>query len=486
MSSFSRFLPRAGVTAAVALATTIAIAAPADAATRHDTWWDDADASAWGGAGAGWNGSSWNTGGNSWTPADAAAVEVRDLRVDRAAISPNDDGEGDEAFVTFRLRRASAPVRVEVIDASGAVIRTLGEQRTTRTDASFGWDGTSDAGAIVADGAYRIRLTKLAAAAGAGATTTTPTTATTTTDESLALDVVVDTTAPSVTANRPTLTQLQVLAKRAGKLRDQRRRWAQYQQRRHGARHRGPGSGGWSDRDRDWMRAYESMQLRLPVTFTTVEDGDVTITATVAGRSNTMTTWRAAGRSTVNVVLPTYQSGAKLELTFAAQDDAGNEHRHTVVAALPAMPAPAPTRRSNENYGGGSGGGGNSGSGGSGGTTPPATGIPTSGGGPLPDWLDPIMLRATYGAGVPQSWAKSQALANLIQHESSFRATAQNPTSTAYGLFQFLNTTWATVGCTKTSDAYQQSVCGLRYIQRRYHTPEAAWRFWQAQSPHWY
>jgi trimeric autotransporter adhesin len=75
-------------------------------------------------------------------------------------------------------------------------------------------------------------------------------------------------------------------------------------------------------------------------------------------------------------------------------------------------------------------------------------------------------------------------LYNILLRESSFNPRAQNPTSTAFGLFQFLNSTWATVNCTKTSDAYRQSVCGLRYIKRRYGTPEAAWRFWQQN--HWY
>lgn len=102
----------------------------------------------------------------------------------------------------------------------------------------------------------------------------------------------------------------------------------------------------------------------------------------------------------------------------------------------------------------------------------------------LPAWLHPIMIRATEGAGVPQSWATSQTLYKIIQHESGFNPRAQNPTSTAYGMFQFLNQTWATVNCVKTSDAYQQSVCGLRYIERRYHTPNAAWKFWTEH--HWY
>jgi hypothetical protein len=87
------------------------------------------------------------------------------------------------------------------------------------------------------------------------------------------------------------------------------------------------------------------------------------------------------------------------------------------------------------------------------------------------------------GWDVGAEWA---ALDQLVSHESSWNPTAQNPESTAYGLFQFLDQTWATVGGTKTSDPKLQAVYGERYIQQRYGDPASAWSFWQAQSPHWY
>jgi hypothetical protein len=467
--------------------------APASAAAHHNHWnWNtDTDQASWSGAGAGWNGGSTSSGTTTtWTPEQAAEVAVRYLRVDRPAISPDGDGEGDEVFVTFQLRRSSAPVNVKVVDAAGATVRNLGDARTAGAWAKFGWDGTRDDGSIVPDGAYRIVLGAAVTATTAAhtttsgdtsvPTTTTTDTTTTTTDSTavvdpLSVDVLVDTVAPDITARRPTLAQLNALARRAGDLRDAKRRWAAWANRHRGhRRHRGQQ---WSQQEGQWVRLWESRQLRLPVTFTTIEDGNVEITAQVGDRKTSMETWRTAGRHTLDVVLPTYAEGGTLTLTFSTSDDAGNTHRHTVMAVLPKMPAPKPISRTYENDNHGSSNEN---------TAAPVTGVPTSTGGPFPDWLDPIMLRATYAAGVPQSWAKSQALANIVSHESSFRPTAQNPTSTAYGLFQFLDSTWATVGCRKTSDAYQQSVCGLRYIQRRYHTPEAAWRFWQAQSPHWY
>src|SRR5437868_2367007 len=72
--------------------------------------------------------------------------------------------------------------------------------------------------------------------------------------------------------------------------------------------------------------------------------------------------------------------------------------------------------------------------------------------------------RATSKAGVPASWAKSPALWTLLQHESSLNPRAKNPSSTAYGLFQFLDSTWKSVGMQKTSDPEQQFVGGFKYI----------------------
>lgn len=126
---------------------------------------------------------------------------------------------------------------------------------------------------------------------------------------------------------------------------------------------------------------------------------------------------------------------------------------------------------------------------------------------PTDVWLT---LRAAAGkAGVPEDWANSKSLEKLLQGESGFRWNAQNPSSTAYGLFQFLDTTWSGYGVTKEQASpgymvngkafvklqgkgwvaiwkYNMCVAGLRYIKQRYGTPEKAYAFWQAQSPHWY
>lgn len=116
---------------------------------------------------------------------------------------------------------------------------------------------------------------------------------------------------------------------------------------------------------------------------------------------------------------------------------------------------------------------------------------------------------ASAKAGVPQAWANSKAMQRLIQSESGFNWTAQNPSSTAYGMFQFLDSTWddwdtgvtkkqATPGYTsggKTTISvegvgsvalwkYNMTVAGLRYIKKRFGNPEKAWAFKQAHN--WY
>lgn len=87
------------------------------------------------------------------------------------------------------------------------------------------------------------------------------------------------------------------------------------------------------------------------------------------------------------------------------------------------------------------------------------------------------------------SWLQQAGISNpdavwLISKESGCRPTAQNPTSSAYGIFQFLDSTWAGVGCVKTSDPVQQMICGERYIMRRYGSWANTRAFWEVN--HWY
>ena len=89
-----------------------------------------------------------------------------------------------------------------------------------------------------------------------------------------------------------------------------------------------------------------------------------------------------------------------------------------------------------------------------------------------------------YAAGQVGNATQSGCLDQLWEAESDWTPTAQNPTSTAYGIAQFLNATWASTGIAKTSDPFRQIDAGLIYIEERYSSPCAAWDFHQANN--WY
>lgn len=85
-----------------------------------------------------------------------------------------------------------------------------------------------------------------------------------------------------------------------------------------------------------------------------------------------------------------------------------------------------------------------------------------------------------------------EALKTLWHNESGWDNNAQNPTSTAYGIAQFLDSTWAGFG-PKTSDPKKQIEYGIQYIKSRPDyggpvngTPSRALAMWQSRSPHWY
>lgn len=91
------------------------------------------------------------------------------------------------------------------------------------------------------------------------------------------------------------------------------------------------------------------------------------------------------------------------------------------------------------------------------------------------------LMAGSYGWATGTEWT---ALNNIVMAESGWDNQAQNPTSTAYGIFQFLDTTWASVGYTKSSDPVVQIAAGLAYIKQRYSDPVKAWQFHLANG--WY
>lgn len=89
-----------------------------------------------------------------------------------------------------------------------------------------------------------------------------------------------------------------------------------------------------------------------------------------------------------------------------------------------------------------------------------------------------------YAASGFRSPAQFDCLELLWEAESDWNPTAKNPMSSAYGIAQFIDATWATTGIAKTSDPYQQIDAGLIYIDERYGTSCDAWEFHQANN--WY
>lgn len=83
------------------------------------------------------------------------------------------------------------------------------------------------------------------------------------------------------------------------------------------------------------------------------------------------------------------------------------------------------------------------------------------------------MARRRYG------WTGEQLddLMALVNQESGFNPQADNPTSTAYGLFQFLESTRENYGLPLSAGPKAQTRAGLRYIKDRYSNPSAAWDF---------
>ncbi len=72
------------------------------------------------------------------------------------------------------------------------------------------------------------------------------------------------------------------------------------------------------------------------------------------------------------------------------------------------------------------------------------------------------------------------------QNESGWFATAQNKVTSAFGIAQFLDSTWLGTGFKKSSDPEIQIKAGLVYIKNRYQTPCKALQFQVSHVPNWY
>lgn len=93
-----------------------------------------------------------------------------------------------------------------------------------------------------------------------------------------------------------------------------------------------------------------------------------------------------------------------------------------------------------------------------------------------------IAFLTEYSSG--KSMTEWKCLNSLWSHESHFNPKALNMGSHAYGIAQFLPSTWGNYNVNKTSVAALQIKYGLRYIQVRYGDTCNAWKFWQGHG--WY
>ncbi|MGH3424362.1 MAG: transglycosylase SLT domain-containing protein, partial [Nocardioidaceae bacterium] len=99
-------------------------------------------------------------------------------------------------------------------------------------------------------------------------------------------------------------------------------------------------------------------------------------------------------------------------------------------------------------------------------------------GGPVVDYV----RRAAAGRG--WTGGQWQALYQLLMSESGFDPHADNPKSSAHGIFQFLDSTRASYGIPFDAPISAQTRAGLDYVGNRYTTPAHAWAFKQAHG--WY
>jgi len=69
------------------------------------------------------------------------------------------------------------------------------------------------------------------------------------------------------------------------------------------------------------------------------------------------------------------------------------------------------------------------------------------------------------------------AMNKIVMKESGFNNLAQNKHSTAFGMMQFLDSSWKGTGISKTTDPIQQAEAGCIYIRNRYGNPTEALNF---------
>jgi hypothetical protein len=93
------------------------------------------------------------------------------------------------------------------------------------------------------------------------------------------------------------------------------------------------------------------------------------------------------------------------------------------------------------------------------------------------DQVTILIEKAIAIEGLKWDDAEVTAMTRICWRESRYNPQLQNPTSTAFGLYQFLDSTWKYYGITKTTDPLLQTIAACRYIEDRYGTPRKALAF---------
>lgn len=87
-------------------------------------------------------------------------------------------------------------------------------------------------------------------------------------------------------------------------------------------------------------------------------------------------------------------------------------------------------------------------------------------------------------AALVELWNRESGDPEAGSSRVTWDPTADNPTSTASGIAQFLDGTWAGTGIARTNDPYRQIDAGLIYIDGRFGNPRAALAHHDAKN--WY
>jgi flagellar hook assembly protein FlgD len=91
-------------------------------------------------------------------PLEWVQVPSITITAERRALSPNGDGNMDEAVLIYGLAQ-DATVNIQVLNVGQQVIRTLTEDESKASGQhSVVWDGRSEQGAVVTDGEYTVRI----------------------------------------------------------------------------------------------------------------------------------------------------------------------------------------------------------------------------------------------------------------------------------------------------------------------------------------